>query len=269
MTSAVWGQVSPPSVEVWTKMALSGPVSSKARLVAYTRFPRPKSTHGSVTRWNAPPATIPTPWRGMFCQVWPPSKLVPKTRFRAPPVDQRSSWNIPTNVASVRRVHVHPRLGLRVEENTTARGELLGRERSSDAVVGRDADERVERGRHGTEDREARTVVAGDASREDGSAEVAAVGVSRRRRLGEQSRAQEQREHNNESSHVPPLARPMRIAKHAVGCSSKRGGRGVRACGGTSTARGASKDERRKTTMARQSRAGLAGGTSRCANSEA
>src|SRR5437763_6065868 len=90
--------VSPPSVEVLTKRPLSGPVSSKPRLNAEARFDGPKSTHGSVTRWNSPPARIETPWSGMFVQLLPPSKLVPKTRLREPPVVHRSSCHMPTTL---------------------------------------------------------------------------------------------------------------------------------------------------------------------------
>src|SRR5262245_31953143 len=88
--------VSPPFVEVLTNRPLSGPVSSKPRLNAYTRFDGPKSTHGSVTRWNSPPARIETPCNGLFIHVRPPSKLVPSTRLRAPPVVQRSSCQAAT-----------------------------------------------------------------------------------------------------------------------------------------------------------------------------
>src|ERR687887_6608 len=91
-------QVSPPSVEVLTKRPLSGPVSSKPRLNAYTRFDGPKSTQGSVTRWNSPPARIETPCSGMFAQVRPASKLVPSTTLREPPLVQRSSCQIPTTL---------------------------------------------------------------------------------------------------------------------------------------------------------------------------
>jgi len=90
--------VRPPSVDVLTKSPLSGPVSSKPRLNAYTRFEGPKSTHGSVTRWNSPPARIETPWSGIFAHVRPPSKLVPKTRLREPPLVQRSSCQMPTTL---------------------------------------------------------------------------------------------------------------------------------------------------------------------------
>src|SRR4029453_9906610 len=90
--------VGPPSVEVLTNRPLSGPVSSKPRLNAYTRFDGPKSTHGSVTRWNSPPARIETPGSGIFAHVRPPSKLVPSTRLRAPPLVQRSSCQMPTTL---------------------------------------------------------------------------------------------------------------------------------------------------------------------------
>ena len=93
-------------------MALSGPVSSKARLVAETRFDGPKSTHGSVTRWNSPPADDAHALQGDVPPGLPAVEVVPKTRLRAPPVDHRSSCHADEVLPAVRRVDVYPWLRL-------------------------------------------------------------------------------------------------------------------------------------------------------------
>src|SRR6266545_5515920 len=170
--------VRPPSVDVLTKRPLSGPVSSKARLKAYTRFDGPKSTHGSVARWNSPPARIVMPWTGLLVQVRPPSKLAPEDQVAG--AAGRPAVLLPhaDDVAPVRLVDGDHRLDLRVERHASARRQLLGGQRRSDALIRRDADEGVERRR----ERDRRTGsgfrVAGDAGGENGAVEGAAAGTA-------------------------------------------------------------------------------------------
>ena len=94
-------QVSPPSVDLLARIALSAFVSLNDSAIWCTTPFGENVAHGSEARWKSPPLAAVPPaqmlkWANERVQLAPPLNEVDATSPCAPPFDQRSCWNAPT-----------------------------------------------------------------------------------------------------------------------------------------------------------------------------